>query len=163
MKNNNLNLIWNILKVPEKFLAMYTVEPSKTAILLVHLFPKNLRPHRRNEPHQKVAPPQSYTPSADELEVRNPVIVSRQNVDIGEAGKSLCRLGAKFCPTPKSPIDEIKHYDNFVRWHENIRWKYHFAKDKDPTEPEAEFQKNNGIREYADKLQLHEIVQNWKS
>ena len=35
----------------------------------------------------------------------------------------------------------MKHYENFIRWRENIRWKYHFAKDKDPMEPEPDFKK----------------------
>ena len=44
------------------------------------------------------------------------------------------------CPTPTFPINEIKHFENW-RWRENIRWKYHFAKDKDLTELEPEFHK----------------------
>ena len=67
--------------------------------------------------------------------------MSKQDVEIGEAGNSLCMLGGKFCPTPKTLTNETKHYENFVRWRENIRWKYHFAKDKDLTQPEPEFQK----------------------
>ena len=104
-------------------------------------FPQNLRPHRRNRPHRKTAPPQTYIPTAEDLEERNPVIISKQNIEIGQAGKSLLRRGAKFCPTPTKPINELKHYENFIRWRENIRWKYHFEKDKNPDDPQNDFEK----------------------
>ena len=37
------------------------------------------------------------------------------NQGVGRGGKSLCRLGLKFCPTPTTPIDEMAHYENFVK------------------------------------------------
>ena len=66
-------------------------------------FPQNLRYSRRNRPHRNRIPPQNYTPTQEDLEIRNPILASKKDIVISEGGKSLC------------PIKEIKHYEKFVR------------------------------------------------
>ena len=73
-------------------------------------FPVNLRLHRR---HRKKAnhnfpPDQAYTPSPEELSLRDPIVLTqKEGFVIPEAGKELCRMGPKTCPTPTAPVDEL--------------------------------------------------------
>ena len=123
-------------------------------------FPNNLRAYRRNRPHSKTShkpPSQSYNPTPEDLEARNPVIMTTTVKDanlfdatlgcddeqiqahehILSAGhKSLLRKGAKFCPTPTHPIDDHAYYQGFLRFQESVRWAYFHAKQNNfqPTE-----------------------------
>jgi hypothetical protein len=55
-------------------------------------FPMNLRKARRNRPHKrKKNQNQEYEISEEDLEKRNPIIISKQAIDISEDGKSLMR------------------------------------------------------------------------
>ena len=48
---------------------------------------------------------------------------------ITAAHKSLLRKGAKFCPTPRTPIDNHAAYQSFLKFQESVRWAYFFAKE----------------------------------
>ena len=97
-------------------------------------FPNNLRPSRRNRPHTRsqTQNSQEYVVSVEDLEERNPIVASKQVVDIPEDGKALMRKSPKFCPTPRGPIEEMEHYKDFLRFQQSIRWKWFFHKEKDP-------------------------------
>ena len=46
----------------------------------------------------------------EDLEKRNPIIITKQVVHLSEDGKALFRKSPKFCPTPRGPIEEMEHY-----------------------------------------------------
>ena len=69
-------------------------------------FPTNLRPSRQNRPHAKPKhSPQVYTPTAEDLEARDPLVLTTGEIDfiLTESHKSLLRKGAKFCQRQISP------------------------------------------------------------
>ena len=66
-------------------------------------FPRNLRPSRRSRPHRITTPPQRFTPTTEDLEARNPVIVSKQNAVISEAGKIFWEIGSQILSNTNSP------------------------------------------------------------
>ena len=79
--------------------------------------------------------------AVEDLAARDPIVATKKDVVIGEGGKALCRLSPKLCPPPTTPIDEMAHYESFVKVRENMRWKWHFNKDNNPQEIENNFQK----------------------
>ena len=96
-------------------------------------FPKNLRKSRRNRPHRRDGVhSQEYVVTAEDVEERNPIIASKQVVNISEDGKALLRKSPKFCPSPKGPIEEMEQYKSFLRFQQSMRWKWFFNKEKDP-------------------------------
>ena len=72
----------------------YVKDPAK--LVVKKPFPTNLRSHRK-KPHKiKRKSTEDYTGyvvTAEDVEAMNPVITSRQNVEILEEGKSLFRMG----------------------------------------------------------------------
>ena len=112
-------------------------------------FPTNMRLHRRHrrKPMLNPNPDQGYTPSQEELELRNPVILTKkEGFSISEAGNKLCRMGPKTCPTPTQPVDELAQYESFIKWRESMRWAYHFNKDRRPEDVDQDFQKKPWYR-----------------
>ena len=95
-------------------------------------FPKYLRESRRNRPHHRINNCQEYIVTPEDLEERNPIILSSQDVELSEDAKALMRKSPKFCPTPEGPIDEKGQYQAFLRYRESMRWKWFFNKDQDP-------------------------------
>ena len=75
---------------------------------------------------------QEYVVTAEDVEERNPIIASKQVVNISEDGKALLRKSPKFCPSPKGPIEEMEQYKSFLRFQQSMRWKWFFNKEKDP-------------------------------
>jgi hypothetical protein len=75
-----------------------------------------------------------------EIEERNPIILSNQAVDISEDGLALLRKSPKLCPTPGGLIGETEHYKAFLRFKQNLRWKWFFTKNKDPFNLDDDFQ-----------------------
>ena len=102
-------------------------------------FPQNLRKARRGRPQQPRVNTQEYQVTAEDLEERNPIILSNQNVELDEDAKSLLRKSPKFVPTPRGPINEKGHYESFLRFRESLRWKWFFHKHHDPNEIEDEY------------------------
>ena len=92
-------------------------------------FPQNLRPSRRNRP--KFNPPkQNIQISEEDLEKRNPVVVTEREVILSEGHKSLCRKGKKFVPTPTTPVDNREIYEDWLKWRNRMRWKFYHAKKR---------------------------------
>ena len=112
-------------------------------------FPTNLRLHRRHRKKHdfNCNPDQGYTPTQEELELGNPVILTKkEGFAISEAGNKLCRMGPKTCPTPTQPVDELAQYESFLKWRESMRWAYFFNKDKRPEDVEQTFLKTPWYR-----------------
>ena len=78
--------------------------------------------------------------TADDIEDRNPIILSKQAVNISEDGLALLRKSPKFCPTPGGPTEEMEHYKAFLRFQQNLRWKWFFNKNKDTFNLDDDFQ-----------------------
>ena len=80
-------------------------------------FPVNLRLHRR---HRKKSnpnnpPSQTYIPTPEELSQRNPLVLTKkEGFVVPEAGKELCRMGPKTCPTPTAPVDELAQHEAWL-------------------------------------------------
>ena len=103
-------------------------------------FPRNLRKCRRNRKRKRnLAQSQEYSVTEEDIEERNPIILSTQNVELSDGAKALLRKSPKFIPTPEGPIEEMEHYKAFLRYRESMRWKWFFNKDKDPFNIEDDF------------------------
>ena len=103
---------------------------------------KGLRNHRRNRPHQRNSTnPNTYVPTAQDLAARDPIVLSKQDLHLSEAAKSVCRLGPKTCPTPRGPVNEADHYKDFLQFRESLRWKWFFNKNKKPEEVDNNYVK----------------------
>ena len=49
------------------------------------------------------------------------------------------RMGPKTCPTPREPVDEMAQYKSWLKWKENLCWKWHFNKGLKPEDIEDIF------------------------
>ena len=102
-------------------------------------FPSNLRKSRKNRPHHRKETSQEYVITPEDLEERNPIILSNQNVELLEDEKALLRKSPKFCPTPRGPIDEKNLYESFLRFRESVRWKWFFNKNIAPEDVDNDY------------------------
>ena len=107
-------------------------------------FPTNLRMHRRGRPHHNFGnpKPQGYTVTEEELSKRDPVILfAKEDFSISQAAKELMRLGPKFCPTPRGPVDELGQYQSWLSWRESVRWNWFHNNGKELDEIENNYVK----------------------
>ena len=105
-------------------------------------FPKYLREARRDRPHNRqVGNSQEYQVTPEDLEERNPINLSSQDVVFTEDVKGLLRKSPKFVPTPRGPIDEKGQYVAFLRYRETLRWKWFHCKNEDPNAIEDNYRK----------------------
>ena len=112
-------------------------------------FPVNLRLHRRHrkKTNHNLPPNQSYIPTPEELSLRDPIVLTqKEGFVIPEAGKELCRMGPKTCPTPTTPVDELAQQEAWLKWREGMRWAWLFNKEKRPDDVEQNFIKQPWYR-----------------
>ena len=105
------------------------IREEETGVLRGAPFPKNLRPSRRNRPKCN-APQQHCQITLEDLEKRNPVVVTEREVNLTDSHKSLCRKGQKFVPTPTKPVDNMEIYEDWLKWRNRMRWKYYHSKKR---------------------------------
>ena len=111
--------------------------------LLAAPFPKNLRKTKRLRPNHRDQEPvnQGFQVTPEDLEERNPIILTSQPVNLSEDVKALLRKSPKFVPTPRRPINEKANYVSFLKWRESMRWKWFHNKNKDPNDIDNDFTK----------------------
>ena len=132
--------------------------------LLAAPFPKNLRKTKRLRPNHRDQEPvnQGFQVTPEDLEERNPIILTSQPVNLSEDVKALLRKSPKFVPTPRRPINEKASYVSFLKWRESMRWKWFHNKNKDPNDIDNDFTKKPWTEGTTRKLQLQLIVLNLK-
>ena len=66
--------------------------------------------------------------SANISNSRDPILLVEPGVfNPSEEMKEVCRLGPKFCPTPRAPVDALAIHKSFVNFQESLRWNYFWS------------------------------------